>query len=152
MINGQGLGKISELKYGLFPMSFNGCEIIAVYNALEYLGKSADIGDVLHFMKRYCILFGLFGGNIYCLDKALKHFGAEARKVKSADNVKAFIISSWTGKYFLSTIHTVFCVRMADGIRVYNRYNKCPYSVIYKTDDIKNIFGGNKPLTVYHIK
>lgn len=152
MINGQGLGEVSELKYGLFPVSFNGCEVIAVYNALEYLGKSFDIYEVLRFMKRYCVFFGLFGGNIYCLDKALKHFGAESERAKSADCYEAFIISSWTGRRFLSTVHTVFCVRISCGIRVYNRYNNCPHSVIYKTDDIKNIFGGNKPLAVYCIK
>lgn len=152
MINGQGLGKISEMKYGLFPVSFNGCEVIAVYNALEYLGIRTDINKVLSFMKRYCVLFGLFGGNIYCLDKALEYFGAEVRRVKKTDGAEAFIISSWTGKHFLSAVHTVFCVRTADGIKVYNRYNKCPYAVIYKTSDVKNIFGGNRPLAVYYIK
>lgn len=152
MINGQGLGKVSELKYGLFSVSFNGCEVIAVYNALEYLGRPSDIREVLYFMKRYCIFFGLFGGNIYCLDKVLSHFGVKSEKTKSADGCEKFIVSSWTGRHFLSTVHTVFCVRTADGIRVYNRYNNCPHSVIYKTDDIKNIFSGNKPLAVYCIK
>ena len=127
MINGQGLGEVSKLKYGLFPMSFNGCEVIAVYNALKYLGKSFDIYEVLRFMKRYCMFFGLFGGNIYCLDKALKHFGTESEKSKSFSACKAFIISSWTDKRFLSTVHTVFCVRTTNGIRVYNRYNNCPH-------------------------
>ena len=31
-INGQALGMVSRLRYGLFPMSYNGCEILAVYN------------------------------------------------------------------------------------------------------------------------
>ena len=29
-INGQGTGSVSVCRYGLFPMSSNGCEIIAV--------------------------------------------------------------------------------------------------------------------------
>ena len=38
-INGQELGKVSRLKYGLFRMAYNGCEVIAVYNALQLKGK-----------------------------------------------------------------------------------------------------------------
>ena len=34
MINGQGMGEVSKLRYGLCRMSFNGCEVISVYNAL----------------------------------------------------------------------------------------------------------------------
>ena len=37
MINGQGMGLVSKLRYGICPMSFNGCEVIAVHNALVYL-------------------------------------------------------------------------------------------------------------------
>ncbi|MDE5570323.1 MAG: hypothetical protein K2I82_06680, partial [Ruminococcus sp.] len=89
MINGQGLGEVSQIKCGLFPMSLNGCEVIAVYNALEYLGIPQDICVVRDFMRRYLVLFGLFGCNIYCLGTALNHFGAEYEKSKSADNAEA---------------------------------------------------------------
>ncbi len=150
MINGQGLGEVSQLKCGLFPMGFSGCEVIAVYNALEYLGIPQDIRIVRDFMKRFLVLFGLFGCNIYCLGSALNHFGAEYTKSKSADNAEAFIISSWTGKPFLSSIHTVFCIRSADGIKVYNRYNNFPSEKIYNSCD--DIFGGRKPLIIYKLR
>lgn len=150
MINGQGTGETAGLKYGLFPMSFNGCEVIAVYNALEYLGIPQDIRTVRDFMKRYAVLFGLFGCNIYCLGGALNHFGAEYTKSRSADNAEAFIISSWTGIPFLSTIHTVFCVRTAGGIKVYNRYNNFPSEKIYAS--YSDIFGGRKPLIIYKLR
>lgn len=150
MINGQGFGEVAELKYGLFPMSFNGCEVIAVHNALEYLGIPQDIRTVRDFMKRYAVLFGLFGCNIYCLGGALNHFGAEYTKSKSADNAEAFIISSWTGKPFLSTIHTVFCIRSDDKIKVYNRYNNFPSDKIYNS--CADIFGGHKPLIIYRLR
>lgn len=151
MINGQGIGEVSELKYGLFPMSFNGCEVIAVHNALEYLGIPQDIRTVRDFMKRYIVLLGLFGCNIYFLGGALSHFGAEYTKSKSADNAEAFIISSWTGKPFLSTIHSVFCVQTDDGnIKVYNRYNNFPSEKIYNS--CADIFGGRKPLIIYKLR
>lgn len=149
MINGQGTGEVAELRYGLFPMSFNGCEVIAVHNALEYLGIPQDIRKIRDFMKRYLVLFGFFGCNIYCLGGALSHFGAEYVKSKSADGT-AFIISSWTRKPFLSAIHTVFCVRCADGIKVYNRYNNSPSEIKYKSTE--DIFGGRKPLVIYKLR
>ena len=40
MINGQALNTVSEMRYGLCHMSFNGCEVISVYNALAYLKKT----------------------------------------------------------------------------------------------------------------
>lgn len=149
MINGQGIGEAAELRYGLFPMSFNGCEVIAVCNALEYLGIPQDICKVRDFMKRYLVFFGLFGCNIYCLGRALAHFGAEYEKSKSADGT-AFIISAWTGKPFRSSVHTVFCVRCADGIKVYNRYNNSPSELKYKSAE--DIFGGRKPLVIYKLR
>ena len=50
-------------------MAFNGCEVIAVYNALLYLGKSALLCDISFFMEKYKMLFGLFGCNPYALIK-----------------------------------------------------------------------------------
>lgn len=150
MINGQGTGEVSRLKYGLFPMSFNGCEVIAVHNALEYLDIPQDIRTVRDFMKRYLVLFGLFGCNIYCLGGALNHFGAEYSKSSSADGAGAFIVSSWTGKPFLSTIHTVFCVRCDSVVKVYNRYNNSTSEIIYNSAD--DIFGGRKPLIIYKLR
>ena len=35
--NGQGVGELPKLRYGLFSAEHNGCEAIAVYNALLYL-------------------------------------------------------------------------------------------------------------------
>lgn len=147
MINGQALGDISKLKCGLSKMSRSGCEIIAVCNALEYLGIEKKVEDVCRYMRRYCVLLGFFGCNIYCIGRALKHFGADCMRIKSADASKAFIISSWTGKPFLSAIHTVFCVNEGERIRVYNRYNSCPTEKYY--DSAEKIFENGKTIVIY---
>ena len=39
IINGQGLGYVADMRYGLFPMSYNGCEMIAIYNLLILEGR-----------------------------------------------------------------------------------------------------------------
>ncbi|MBR1738945.1 MAG: hypothetical protein IJ737_01520 [Ruminococcus sp.] len=127
MINGQALGVVSRLRYGLCPMSFNGCEVISVYNAMQYLGKPCNIADIALYMERFRVLIGFFGCNVYRIGKALTHFGAEWKRIrrKVPGDTAAFIISFWTGRRLLSSVHTVFCIRKPHGILVYNRYNSC---------------------------
>lgn len=149
MINGQALGDIAGLKYGLFRMSWCGCEVIAVCNALNYVGKPVPVAEAAHFLERYRLLLGFFGCNAYKLGRALKHFGLESERTRDISSAKAFIVSFWTGKRFLSPIHTVFCVRTKKGIMVYNRYNKCPDVQICRSAE--EITGGKKPITAYII-
>lgn len=149
MINGQGVCEFAKLRYGLFPVSFNGCEVISVYNALEYLGKPVPLKTVLGYMQKFCVLFGLFGCNVYCIGRALSHFGIRYTRTKSAENAEAFIISSWTGKPFLSSVHTVFCEKKDGKIKVYNRYNKCSHERFYNSPD--EIFGNCRVIAVYTI-
>ena len=76
MINGQGEGAVSKLRYGVCFMSFNGCEVIAVHNALVYLNKPQKIKDVAYYMERFRVLMGFFGCNAFSLGKALNYFDA----------------------------------------------------------------------------
>lgn len=150
MINGQGEGAVSKLRYGVCFMSFNGCEVIAVHNALVYLKKPQKIRDVAFYMERFRVLMGFFGCNAYSLGKALNYFDAQFERVKSPDDAKAFIVTFWTKAPFLSSIHTVFCTREnSGGIRVYNRYNSCTYAPV--CDKLEDIIGNRRPIAVYKI-
>lgn len=153
MINGQALGSVARLRWGLFPMSFNGCEVISVHNALVYLGRPAAICEIARYMEKFRVLLGLFGCNAYRIGKALEHFGVKydtAKTFEEAENASAFIISSWTGRRLLSSVHTVFCVRECGKIRVYNRFNRCGDVKIY--DSPENIFKGRKMIRIYIIE
>lgn len=147
MINGQALGTVSRMRYGFFPMSFNGCEVISVYNALCCLGKSVPLHEVAFFMERYKIFFGLFGCNVYSIGKALGHFGIECENSGKSD---IFIMSFWTGKKFFSSVHTVLCIRKKGFIQVYNRYNRCPD--VKKYNNINDISPRRRLIAVYGIK
>ena len=149
MINGQGLGLVSRLRYGICRMSFNGCEVIAVHNALVYLGKPRPLKEIAFYMERFRMLLGFFGCNAYRLGKALEHFGAEYTRVRSADDAKACIISFWTGIPFLSTIHTVLCVKEEKGIRVYNRYNNVGTAAV--CGSFEEVAGKRRPIAIYKI-
>lgn len=149
MINGQGKGDIAQLRYGLSTMSYSGCEVISVYNALVYLGIPRPIHDIALYMERYRVMLGYWGCNVYCLGKALGRFGVEYERVKTTEESKAFIVSYWTGKRFRSSIHSVFCVRKREGIVVYNQYNNCQRELLYKTDE--EVIGKLRLIAVYRI-
>lgn len=150
MINGQALGCVSGNRYGICRMSFNGCEVIAVHNALVWLGIPQKLMDIAYFMERYRMFFGFFGCNPFKIGKALRHFGADSVRSREPGDAKAFIITFWTKKPFLSSLHTVFCVRKENGITVYNRYNN--RGCTYICHDISEISGKRKPVAVYRIR
>ena len=95
MINGQNMGDVAKIRYGLFPMSFNGCEVISVCNALEYCGKPQEVKTVAKYMFRYSMLFGFFGCNPYFIGSALKHFGIESKSLYTVRmDGKAFSVNN----------------------------------------------------------
>lgn len=150
MINGQAVDYVSAMRYGICRMSFNGCEVIAVHNALVYMNKPCPVYEIARYMERFRMLAGFFGCNPFEIGKALEHFGIECEKSKRIGNSQAFIISFWTGRRFLSTIHTVFCVRDKNGILVRNRYNNCTDVRFYRSSP--EFIGQKKIIAVYTIK
>ena len=148
-INGQALGTVSKMRYGLCPMSFNGCESIAVYNAMIYLGKKPRLCDIALSLERFRMLFGIFGCNPGRIGRALAQYGADYRRTDNSENAEAFIISYWTGRRFLSSIHTVFCIRKDDGIYVFNQYNNSDR--VYLISSAEELTGNRKPIAVYII-
>ncbi|HNZ97995.1 hypothetical protein [Ruminococcus sp.] len=149
MINGQGRGIVAQFRYGICHMSFNGCEVIAVHNALVYLKKPRPLKDIAFYMERFRVLLGFFGCNAYRIGKALKHFGVEFERSKYPDDARSYIITYWTKKPFLSTIHTVFCIRQDNGILVYNSYNTCIREELCR--DLEEVAGKRRPIAVYKI-
>ena len=59
MIHGQSIGETAKIRYGLFPMSFNGCEVISVFNALEYMGKPKPLREIVKYMRRFALLLAV---------------------------------------------------------------------------------------------
>ena len=72
-INGQSVDKaVKELNYGFSKISDNGCELIAVYNALALIGKKHEFSKILYTAKKLHWvkwLFGLFGSRPWKLYK-----------------------------------------------------------------------------------
>lgn len=133
IINGQGLGYVSKMRYGLFPMSYNGCEMIAIYNLLKLENRQGvSLTEICREMYRpACVFAGLLGSNVYVLDKYFTRHGMPVMKTLSRDKFfelldhsKYGIISFWNADNPFNGVHTVCIERTADGYRIYNRSNK----------------------------
>ena len=149
-INGQAVDYVSGMRYGICRMSFNGCEVIAVHNALVYMKKPRPVYEISGYMEKFRMLAGFFGCNSHRIGNALRHFGIEYGKSRRIGKSEIFIVSFWTGRRFLSSIHTVFCIRNRNGILVYNRYNNCPDVVLCRNNT--EIAEQKKIIAVYTIK
>lgn len=131
LIENQVTDEFRKKKYGLFPMSFNGCEIIAVHNALELAGYETDIDRLINLFKRkhLMVLCGLFGSNIFRIHKILEALHISCQKVKLSETVDdgIYIVSFWNRRPPFHGIHTVV-TRVSNGIpETYNLYSKAGY-------------------------
>jgi len=143
-VNGQGCGQVSQMRLGFFPMAYNGCELIAIYNLLLLNGRKGHrLCDIAHEMYAPAwALCGVFGSNVYVLDLYFRRHGIPCEKtlsrdefIKRLDEKGCGIVSMWNAHHPFKGIHTV-CVEKTDaGIRVYNRYNGTDHPVEYSSLD-----------------
>lgn len=153
MINGQGIGIVSQMKYGLCRVSHCGCGSIAVYNALRWQGKKLPLSRVIRDLEKHRIFFGILGCNPFALGKTLSRYGAAFVRIRRIDDLhgaEAFIISFCTHKRLFSPVHTVFCERCGQSIKVYNRYNSSEKAELYCS--VEELIDKRRPITAYILK
>ena len=130
-INGQGVGAVSEMMYGINHMSWNGCEMIAIYNAMHRIGKHVELRDVAREMYPISqVAMGFFGSNVYVLGRYFKRHGIPYTPILSYNNFfnqirehKCGVCSFWNRRILFGSLHTVM-VEFRDGkYVVYNRTN-----------------------------
>lgn len=141
-INGQGLPPVAELPFGRYPMSYNGCEVIAAYNVLSLLGKRVPLGALAErFARRGMLLGGLFGTDPGALVTLLREQGWQVRLWKGKEarqfdkalaSADAAVFSYWTGRTLRRgngrwhTVHTVAVAREEGNIALYNESSRAP--------------------------
>lgn len=142
LINGQALGAVSGMKFGLSNMSRSGCEVIAVYNALLLHRRPAPFLDISRYMERFRVLFGFWGANFLSLGHCLKHYGLRSKRVRSPEKVRdalkngqTIVYVYWVKKRFRSSVHTVVLQLGRENLCVYNAYNQCGHVLHIKEED-----------------
>lgn len=142
-LNGQGVGPLSTLRYGFFPMSYNGCEIIAVYNMRCLLDCPVPLCEIAREIYPYGNSFsGLFGtwpkaiGRYFRENHIPMHKNTDYYRFRNDFTKYRFaVITFWNARHPFKGIHTVAIERVKEGIKVYNRSNSGSKPVIYPNLD-----------------
>lgn len=135
-INGQGLAPFAALPYGAWRIGNNGCEVIAVYNALLALHRPLPLPEIAAALERGGLLFNGFGGtNISAVAAYLRRQGIDVTVLRrrererydaALDASDCAILAYWTGPTLRrpggawNMLHTVSVQRDADGVEVCN--------------------------------
>lgn len=157
-INGQALGKVSQFKFGFFRMSYNGCEVIAIYNALRLKRKGMPLSRIAFEMEvnGASTLYGIFGSNPYFIGNFLLansiKFIRAFTAVKLGHYVRnngVYIISFWNTKTVFGGIHTVAATYYHNKFVVYNRYSNV--SKLYYYGSIQSIYSKGRFIVGYYL-
>ena len=114
---------VADMRFGLKPMWYNGCGIIAVYNALLLLGFQNDLRKIVYyFERRGKMLWGLFGTKPWAIWRYIKKQGFKIRlcSYKKADN-GVYIITVWNKR---PGMHYMALKKTDSGLQVYNGYRR----------------------------
>jgi hypothetical protein len=121
-----------KVRYGLFTMDYNGCELISVYNAMILFGKHMQLRDIAYYHETHgSLALGAFGTNTYASIDFFTEYGITVQTAVGAasfDDVistsMVSIITFLNGASVFEGIHTVAFTRDSDGsINVYNYYS-----------------------------
>ena len=131
-INGQGEGEVAKMKYGICTMAWNGCEMIALCNAMRAIGRKVELRDVAREMYPVSqVAMGFFGSNVYVLGHYFKKHGVKYSSTLSYNDFfnqlkehRIGVCSFWNRRILFGSLHTV-AVEFKDGCYVvYNKSNK----------------------------
>ncbi len=141
-LNGQGLSPLAALPYGAWNMGNNGCEVIAVYNALLVMRRPIPLPEIAAALEKRGLLFNGFGGtNLPAVAAYLRNLGIGVTVLRRAERERyddalagadCAILSYWTGRKLRradgswNTLHTVSVQRGFAGVEICNYANNWP--------------------------
>lgn len=144
LVNGQALGAVSGVKFGIGTVARRGCGVLAIYNALVLSGVTVPLAEVAYGMERFRTLWGLLGTNPYALGRALRQWNIQSVRLRGKNALReAFdaqricLLAYWTGRPFLSTMHIVCaCAEHGGKIIVYNVYSNRDVPMRFSADEL----------------
>ncbi len=157
-INGQNFRPYCNYEYGVGTLDYNGCELIAIYNALQALGKARKLSKIIYDFEIHGDMWlnGVFGTKPQAIGSYIRSCGLKTKSFnltssmdKYVKNNRVFIICY---AYANIGIHTVMAKGLKDGkIKIYNRYSN--RNKTYTMDSIKKYVSkdGFKLIVGYYI-
>ena len=133
-VYGQDTFPTSEMIFGYYGMGYNGCELIAIYNAAKLLNKSLLLSDIVYDFEYGFNAFwgGVFGSNPHDIGNYLHRKGFNVSKTRNIYDLSkwakagdVFIMSYWTSDSSICSLHTVAVQYNGPrDLEVYNYSNK----------------------------
>ena len=156
-IKDQSSNLCNKLRYGDYSLSYNGCELIAIYNALRYIKKEQPLPKIILEAELNYLQLAFSSGFWGTDPLKIKHY-LNAHNIKysmmttynksdfvtKVESSRITIVSTWNGVPYLSSLHT-YCIR-------YDLKNKKYYSFNVKNFSISNINTKYKFIVAYFIK
>ena len=130
-INGQDKLPYSDKRIGLGTYGANGCGLIAVYNAMQLIGKNVTLQDVTYVLRNHMLFWGLGGLKPSGLDFYFTVHNIEYTQISSMSslsasvedgNVFVFVVMN-NKKNIFEGFHTMAGQYINGEYRIYNRYN-----------------------------
>ncbi len=157
-INGQGKGEVAKMKYGFYHMAWNGCEMIALYNAAYLLGKGEPLADIcLEMYPQSSVLCGFFGSNPIVLDRYFKAHGISYEKTydynaffNALPDVRCGVLSFWNHRRVFGSLHTVM-VRWDSERQQIVEYNKFNSKTVPVFHDVRGLITTKKLFIVGYL-
>ena len=145
LLNGQRTEPLCNMRYGTYPLSWNGCELIACYNCAKMLGKEVTFPQVVFEFELNKMHYLFQNGYWGTAPKKLWYFfkkhdmayrscrnGEEFAKMAKTACASCGIISFWNNKrstaklhgldFFSGGLHTVAYRWRAGRFYLYNLY------------------------------
>ena len=128
-LNGQLALPFAGEKLGLGTYGKNGCGIIALYNALQLLGRPRPLGEIgAAFVRRHRLLFGGLGGTApRCIAAFFRERGIPCagsfscrRLTESCAEGSVLVFTVMNGRHPFRGFHTMAARKDCGGFTVYN--------------------------------
>lgn len=157
-INGQGKGEVARMKYGFYHMAWNGCEMIALYNAAQQIGKGAPLAEIcLEMYPQSSVLCGFFGSNPIVLDRYFKAHDIAFEKTydynaffNALPDVRCGVLSFWNYRRVFGSLHTVM-VRWDSERQQIVEYNKFNSKTVPVFHDVRSLITTKKLFIVGYL-
>ncbi len=157
-INGQKLCREKNMRLGWCRLKTNGCAIIAIYNALGFLGRTMSVDEIVRaFHAWYRPHF--FGISPRRLRGFFRHENIPFQNVSLAEaelkNGDIAVLTYWNrcfAKKFVNPFagaHTV-CIRYEGKLTVCNRFSN--RKEIYRCDSLNELLTNRKPMQILLLK
>ena len=157
-INGQGKGEVAKMKYGFYHMAWNGCEMIALYNAAQFIGKGESLADIcLEMYPQSSVLCGFFGSNPIVLDRYFRAHDIAFEKTydynaffNALKDVRCGVLSFWNHRRVFGSLHTVM-VRWDSERQQIIEYNKFNSKTVPVPHDVRGLVTTKKLFIVGYL-